>query len=199
MLTGQIDIAAIITARICHDLVSPIGAISNGLELLALSGAPPSPELALISESVKAANAKLQFLRIAFGDVKAGSVISTTKVADILQAYYNDPRTVLDWTLETPLDRRDLRLLFLLLLCAEKLAPLGGNITVMKAGSSFKMTITGKKLNPEGFIDFKTHSFTPQDSPPLIQFNLVRVQLDQMGYRMEFSRTSDALDISITP
>ena len=42
------DIAALISSRICHDMASPLGAISNGLELLELSGVSPSPELALI-------------------------------------------------------------------------------------------------------------------------------------------------------
>ncbi len=41
------DLIALVGSRICHDLVSPLGAIGNGVELLAMAGAMPGPELAL--------------------------------------------------------------------------------------------------------------------------------------------------------
>ena len=57
MIPTSRHIAALLGSRICHDLISPIGAISNGVELMQMSGADSSPELALISESVESANA----------------------------------------------------------------------------------------------------------------------------------------------
>ncbi len=54
------DLAALIGSRICHDLISPIGAIGNGLELLSMAGAG-GPEVALISDSVSNANARIRF------------------------------------------------------------------------------------------------------------------------------------------
>jgi histidine phosphotransferase ChpT len=199
VLTKQTDIAAQISSRICHDLISPIGAISNGLELLALSGAPLSPELTLISESVAAANAKLRFLRIAFGGAKRGSKVGVPEITDILRGYYNDPRTQLNCTLEAALGRRDLRLLFLILLTTEKLAPYGGQITVVQKAADFTITVVAKNLKTDGFLDLSAHRFIPQDGPPLIQFTLAQNQLDQMGYTMRLSETSDKLAITITP
>jgi len=199
MLTKQHDIAALISSRICHDLISPIGAISNGLELLALTGTSLSPELTLITESVNAANAKVRFLRIAFGDATSNTVISPTEITDILNDFYNGPCTNLIWAIKTPLERRDLRLLFLLLLCAEKLAQFGGAITVAQTGDTFKISITGKNLRSVGFLDFTANRFHPQYGPPLIQFNLAQAQLDQMKYRMNIARTENDLCISITP
>ena len=61
------NLASLIGSRICHDLISPIGAICNGLELMQLDGRPISPEMTLISESVNHANARIRFLRVAFG------------------------------------------------------------------------------------------------------------------------------------
>jgi histidine phosphotransferase ChpT len=63
------EIAALIASRICHDLISPIGAIGNGMELMALSSGQEqsSPELDLISQSVENANARIRFFRIAYG------------------------------------------------------------------------------------------------------------------------------------
>jgi len=199
MLNEQHDIAALISSRICHDLISPIGAISNGLELLALTGASLSPELTLITESVNAANAKVRFLRIAFGEATNNTSISLAEITDILNDFYTGPGTNLTWAIKTPLERRDLRLLFLLLLCVEKLAPFGGAIAVTQRGNTFKISITGKNLRPEGFLDFTANRFFPQYGPPLIQFNLAQAQLDQMKYRMDIERTQNDLCISITP
>lgn len=61
------DIAALVSARICHDLISPIGAIGNGVELLMLDKAAASPEMDLISESVTQASARIRFFRLAYG------------------------------------------------------------------------------------------------------------------------------------
>lgn len=199
MLTKQTDIAAQISSRICHDLISPIGAISNGLELLALSGAPLSPELTLINESVDAANAKLRFLRIAFGGAKSNSKVAASEITNILHDYYNAPRTQLNWLIETAMERRDLRLLFLILLSAEKLAPYGGQITVAQQTHDLTITLVAKSLKTDGFLDLPSHRFTPQDSPPLIQFTLAQTQLDQMGYTMTLSETAGKLTITITP
>ena len=61
------DLAALLGSRICHDLISPIGAIGNGLELLMMDGSAAGPEMALISESVGNANARIRFFRVAYG------------------------------------------------------------------------------------------------------------------------------------
>jgi histidine phosphotransferase ChpT len=66
-MSDQPDLAALIGSRICHDLISPIGAIGNGVELLLMEASGKGPELSLISESVAAANARIRFFRVAFG------------------------------------------------------------------------------------------------------------------------------------
>ena len=61
----QPDLAALVGSRICHDLISPIGAIGNGVELLALTDGDTGAEMELISESVQNASARIRYLRIA--------------------------------------------------------------------------------------------------------------------------------------
>ena len=63
----NVNLAALIGSRICHDLISPIGAISNGLELLDLAGGVQGPEMDLIADSVGNAGARIRFFRIAYG------------------------------------------------------------------------------------------------------------------------------------
>ena len=67
MPTDDLDLTALVGNRICHDLINPIGAIGNGVELLAMADGSPSAELALISQSVDSAKARIAMFRVAFG------------------------------------------------------------------------------------------------------------------------------------
>ena len=66
-MTGP-ELAGLVCARICHDLVSPVGAVVNGADLIAeLRGADASDELAMVAQSAARAAAILKFHRLAFG------------------------------------------------------------------------------------------------------------------------------------
>lgn len=60
-MTRRDDLTSLVGTRICHDLVNPLGAISNGVELMTLSGVQRSPELDLIEESIQSASARIRF------------------------------------------------------------------------------------------------------------------------------------------
>jgi len=66
---GDLDLAALISSRICHDVISPVGAIANGLEMLGeeQDEAMREQTMDLIRKSARQASAKLQFARLAFG------------------------------------------------------------------------------------------------------------------------------------
>lgn len=61
------DIASLVGSRICHDLISPIGAISNGVELIGMTQGTDGAEMSLINDSVQNANARIRFFRVAYG------------------------------------------------------------------------------------------------------------------------------------
>ena len=75
---GAPDLPALLASRLCHDLISPVGAIGNGLDLVAEIGISPavSEEIAMVADSAARASALLQFYRLAFGraDPDAGAV-----------------------------------------------------------------------------------------------------------------------------
>ena len=75
MSNDSARIAGLVGSRICHDLVSPVGAISNGLELIALAGQPGPEEMALISQSCSSATARINLFRMAFGAASADQQI----------------------------------------------------------------------------------------------------------------------------
>lgn len=141
------DLAALIGSRICHDLISPIGAIGNGLELLTMGGAPASPEMALIAESVANANARIRFFRVAFGAGSDGQNQSGAEAAQILADMTQGGRLKVEW-LAGDMPRSSAKLAFLLVLCLETAMPYGGIVTV-EADGSIRATAQRFKDIPE--------------------------------------------------
>ena len=92
------DLAALIASRICHDLISPIGAIGNGVELLAMEPGAVRPEMALISESVANANARIRFFRISFGAASGDQRIARSEVMSVLTDLTRGGRVSYAWT-----------------------------------------------------------------------------------------------------
>ena len=124
------DLIALLGSRICHDLISPIGAISNGVELLMMEGTSMGPEIALISESVANANARIRFFRVAFGASGQDQRIGRPEVLSILSDLTRGGRLTIDWRGPVDLSRRDVKLAFLLIQCLETAMAFGGRITV---------------------------------------------------------------------
>lgn len=136
------DLSALLGSRICHDLISPLGAISNGVELLSMSGISAAPEIALISESVENANARIRFFRIAFGSTAPGQAVPLGEVQQILADLSRGGRLSIYWDVSEPLERDRVKLAFLLLQCLETAMPFGGDVTV--SGTDGPWTLTGR-------------------------------------------------------
>ena len=107
------DLSALIGSRICHDLISPIGAIGNGIELLIMDGAMKSPEIALISDSVIHANARIRFFRVAFGAASGDQRIGSPEVISILSDMTRGARIAITWDTPADLSRAEVKLAFL--------------------------------------------------------------------------------------
>lgn len=140
------DLAALVSARICHDLISPLGAIGNGVELMALSGAEKSPEMALIAQSVEHANARMRFFRISFGPAAPDQAIGRAEVAAILAAVAGGGRLQHDWTSRDTISRRQVRIAFLIVQCCETAMPHGGRIMVSETDEVWTINAEGPRL-----------------------------------------------------
>lgn len=138
---SRADLTALLGSRICHDLISPLGAISNGVELLSMSGLSAAPEIALIAESVENANARIKFFRVAFGATSQGARVASGEIRTILTDLTKGSRLSIGWTDGGDPDRAEVKLTFLLIQCLETAMPWGGQITVVQEGGSW--TITG--------------------------------------------------------
>ena len=133
------DLSALIGSRICHDLISPLGAIGNGVELMGLAGAR-GPEIELIAQSIENANARIRFFRVAFGMAQPDQTIAQSEVAGILRDLNESGRLVVDWQPSAALLRRQVKLAFLLLQCFESAMPRGGHVTVRLVGDEWALT-----------------------------------------------------------
>lgn len=140
------DIAALLGSRICHDLVSPIGAISNGVELLAMSGAATMPEIDLIAQSVEHANARIGFFRVAFGAAAPDQRMGEAELRQILSDLTRGSRLDIAWNVAGDAARTEVKLAFLVLNCVEHALPLGGSIVVTCDSGAWKIAAEGPRL-----------------------------------------------------
>ena len=146
-----LDLAALLCSRVCHDLISPVGAIVNGLEVLAEENDEETKTFALdlIKKSAGTASAKLQFCRIAFGAAgSAGAQIDLGDAETITRGFFEDDKTKLAWNLPRALlPKNRVKLLLNLLLIAGQTIPRGGRLTVDPIGEGESM---GFKISAAG-------------------------------------------------
>ena len=145
-MPDKLDLTALLGSRICHDLISPIGAISNGVELLLMDNVAKGPEMTLIAESVANANARIRFFRVAFGQTAKDQRISLSEIRGILADLARGSRTTVDWTTPADLSRRETKLAFLCMLCLESALGQGGRITVDRGESRWTLIGTAPRL-----------------------------------------------------
>lgn len=143
---ASLDMSAMIASRICHDLVSPMGAIGNGLELLELSQTTSGPELELISQSIASATARLRFYRIAFGTVSAEQMISRGEILSVLSELGKHQKQNFYWENSADLLRRQVKLTFLLIMCLEAALPWGGDIHVRDVPLGLELLASSERV-----------------------------------------------------
>ncbi len=141
-----LDLAALLCSRVCHDLISPVGAIINGLEVLEEEKDEETKAFAmnLIKKSAGTASAKLQFCRIAFGAAgSAGAQIDLGDAEKIARGFFEDDKTRLTWTLpRLLLAKNRVKLVLNMLLIGGQAIPRGGSLTVDPVGTGDTMGFT---------------------------------------------------------
>jgi histidine phosphotransferase ChpT len=146
-----LDLAALLCSRVCHDLISPVGAIVNGLEVYEEDNDEATKEFALelIKKSAAAASARLQFCRLAFGAAgSAGAEIDLGDAENMARGVLEDDKTKLTWNLPRLfLPKNRVKLLLNMLIIAGQTIPRGGTLTVDPVGAapetSFRITAAG--------------------------------------------------------
>ena len=153
------DLAALLCSRVCHDIISPVGAINNGLELLDEGGADEDA-MKLIRQSARNASARLQFARIAFGAAgSAGMMIDTGDAESVAIAFLKNEKPELIWNgVRALLPKNKVKLLLNLLLVANAAIPRGGRLVVtlenLDTEPRFALAASGPMLRvPPKFLE----------------------------------------------
>lgn len=147
----SLDLTALVCSRVCHDVISPVGAIVNGLEVLADEKDESMKEVALdlIRKSAVQASARLQFARLAFGAAgSAGAQIDLGDAGEVAKGFLEDDRLKLAWNLpRVLLPKNRVKLLLNLLMIGATAIPRGGKLTVDPIGEG---EVMGFKLTADG-------------------------------------------------
>ena len=164
----DIDLAALLCSRVCHDVISPVGAITNGLEILEDDPDDEMRQIAfdLITQSAKAASAKLQFCRMAFGAAGSmGTQLDMGQAGDITALFIGKEKISLKWN--APREQRpksEVKLILNMVLMAISSIPRGGDIIVDATADSMVVRAIGDRaVIPEKIINIMNGNFDPAE------------------------------------
>ncbi len=164
---GALDLAALLCSRVCHDIISPVGAIINGLEVLDEETDEEMKAIAfdLIRKSANQASAKLQFARLAFGAAgSAGAEIDLGDAEKVARGYMRGEKAEFSWTAPPVLMPKNLvKLLLNLILIAIGAVPRGGSILVIVEGEAQAPRFTLRCSGPNARVPASFEKIVPGD------------------------------------
>ena len=176
---SPLELSALIASRVCHDIISPVGALANGLEVLGEDQGEEMDAFAmdLIKKSAKSASAKLKFCRLAFGaSGSLGSGIDTGEAEEVAQLFMAGEKADLVWEgTRSIVPKNRVKLMLNLLLIGIGAIPRGGTMTLQIHGegdsATFSLRCAGQKsrvpaefvqmLNGEVTEDVTAHGVQP--------------------------------------
>lgn len=203
VLPSDLELAALISSKICHDVINPVGAIYNGLEILDEDDDAQAKTYALnvIRNVTEQASARLQFARFAFGAAgSAGSMIDLGTAEQISRGFIGitQGKHKLVWRgIPGHMAKDKVKLLLNLVACAVTALPRGGEIEVALGGSfetpSFLLRCKGASARPPQYLtDFVTGNQLPLDAMSIQAYYTYRIA-QTAGMKIEIMK--DGADI----
>ena len=199
-----LELAALLCSRVCHDLISPVGAIVNGLEVLDDNPKPDDREFALdlIRKSAKTASARLQFCRLAFGAAgSAGAQIDLGDAQTMARGHIEDGKITISWNLpRVLLPKNRVKLLLNMLVIAQQTIPRGGTLTIDPIGEgesmSFRITATGHNARlPQNISELLSGERGPAADAHAIQPYYTRLLAEACGLTVRLAHEGEAITI----
>lgn len=198
-LTGP-DLAALLCSRVCHDVISPVGAINNGLELLDEGGAD-ADAMDLIRTSALNASVRLKFARLAFG--ASGSVGASIDTGEAERAAKDfaaaEKKTEVTWSGPRAIIAKNrVKLLLNLFLVAYSSIPRGGILEITlenpELDAKFKIVAKGKLMRlPPKFVEISTGEIEEAIDAHTIQPYYTVLLADECGMELGHSATTEEL------
>ena len=201
----MLELAALLCSRVCHDLISPVGAIVNGLEVLDDNPKPEDREFAidLIRKSAKTASARLQFCRLAFGAAgSAGAQIDLGDAQAMAKGHFEDGKITIAWSLpRLLLPKNRVKLLLNLLVIAQQMIPRGGVLSVdpLGEGEAMGFQITAAGMNArisQNVVDLLASGTTGAVDAHAIQPYYTRLLAEACGINVAIVAESEKVVVS---
>ena len=197
---NELDIAVLelLASRICHDLISPVGAVHNGVEFLEESGVVGGEDaIGLIAHSAQMAAAKLQAFRLAYG---AGGRDPNIKPADVQKVFAEltgpDGKVTQEWAKDV-LAQQEVpegycKMLMGTMMMAMECLPKGGKVSVSIDGSKTLITAEGPDAAARPQVKEALERSLPLDSldPRLIHPYVLSALAEQYGFDVSFTVNS---------
>ncbi len=160
---------------------------------MGLAGAPSSPELDLVRESVESANARIRFFRLAYGAAPEGAVAGRAEVVATLRAVSRAGRLSYDWEVAGDPPRAEVRAVFLLLQCLESAMPMGGHIRVARDGAAWEVTGEGPRMRVDeaAWTAMQAARARPPEGSAQVQFALLPAALGALGRALALKLATD--------
>lgn len=177
MIDTQIDlpvrVVELLCSRICHDVISPVAAISNGIELLNEMGADGMDDaVGLLGHSSRQASVRLQLFRLAYGAGGSEALVTGKNVYEAFRNFIESDRVNFEWDLMNDTPDEDLnpgffKVLTNVLILAREALIRGGDITVKKDGHTLIVTALHEKATlREGMADALRHTLPVSELSP---------------------------------
>jgi histidine phosphotransferase ChpT len=198
-----LELAALLCSRVCHDLISPVGAIVNGLEVLDDDPKPEDREFALelIRKSAKTASARLQFCRLAFGAAgSSGAQIDLGDAQTMARGHLEDGKTTIAWNLpRLLLPKNRVKLLLNMMVIAQQTIPRGGVLTVDPIGEGeqigFRVAASGLNARmPQNIADLLNSGSAPDAHA--VQPYYTRLLAQACGLKVVLAPEGDAVVVT---
>ncbi|MEZ2131099.1 MULTISPECIES: histidine phosphotransferase ChpT [unclassified Sinorhizobium] len=198
-LTGP-DLAALLCSRVCHDVISPVGAINNGLELLDEGGADEDA-MDLIRTSALNASVRLKFARLAFG--ASGSVGASIDTGEAERAAKDfaaaEKKTEVSWNGPRAIVAKNrVKLLLNLFLVAYGSIPKGGTLDITlenpEYDAKFKIAAKGKLMRiPPKFAEICSGTIEEAIDAHSIQPYYAVLLAEESGMALKYEATGEEL------
>ena len=200
-----LELAALLCSRVCHDLISPVGAIVNGLEVLDDNPKPEDRDFALdlIRKSAKTASARLQFCRLAFGAAgSSGAELDLGDAQTMARGHLEDGKTTIAWNLpRLLLPKNRVKLLLNMLVIAQQTIPRGGVLTVdpVGEGGGLGFRVTARGLNariPQNIADILSSGHAAAVDAHAVQPYYTRLLAQSCGLKVVLAAEGEAVVVT---
>src|ERR1700730_68355 len=204
-IPDNLELAALLCSRVCHDLISPVGAIVNGLEVLDDNPKPEDRDFALdlIRKSAKTASARLQLCRLAFRAAgSAGAQIDLRAAQTLARGHIEATKTTIAWNLpRLLLPKNRVKLLLNMLVIAQQTIPRGGTLRVDPIGDgetmAFRVTATGLNARvPQNIADMLAGSQASAVDAHAVQPYYTRLLAQACGLHVVLAPDGEAVVIT---